>query len=187
MYYIYKITCINNWKVYIGSTRYIDKRFKQHLDLLSDGVHHNKEMQADYNLYGKHSFRLSILYHSFDEEKITLEKQYIYLYRVYCELYNISFTKSKLPIVSSTEIPEIHRPKIFISKECGKIVSEYRKKIENERDEFAEKLDCTIQQLIRIEHGNYSVPHKLGLKLSSVCGKLPLIKPSKNVTLVNEK
>jgi len=58
---IYKIVNLNNNKFYIGSTKNIEKRIKDHLDRLRRNVHHNKHLQNSYNLYGKNAFIFHII------------------------------------------------------------------------------------------------------------------------------
>lgn len=50
--FIYRIFNFANCKSYIGSTKFPNLRFRQHMNLLKRGVHPNKELQSDYNLYG---------------------------------------------------------------------------------------------------------------------------------------
>jgi group I intron endonuclease len=58
---IYVIECISNGKFYIGSSVNIHKRFIRHQSDLTNNTHPNKHLQNAWNLYGKSSFRFSIL------------------------------------------------------------------------------------------------------------------------------
>lgn len=58
---IYKITCINNNKVYIGKSIEIKQRFKKHLSDLRLNKHHSKYLQHSYNKYGEESLRFEII------------------------------------------------------------------------------------------------------------------------------
>ena len=42
---IYKITNIKNGKIYVGSSKDIEKRWKEHLYKLKYGVHHSVKLQ----------------------------------------------------------------------------------------------------------------------------------------------
>jgi len=58
---IYKITCLNNDKFYIGSSININRRLKVHQTLLNKNKHPNKRLQNCWNEYGKQSFRFEII------------------------------------------------------------------------------------------------------------------------------
>ena len=59
---IYKIVCTENNKCYIGSTsmNFGDRR-DCHFASLENGYHFNKEMQSDYNKYGRGSFVFEVV------------------------------------------------------------------------------------------------------------------------------
>lgn len=46
---IYKITNLNNGKVYIGQSSKLNSRIKQHFSALKKGEHQSKSMQSDWN------------------------------------------------------------------------------------------------------------------------------------------
>jgi len=58
---IYKITCIANNKVYIGSTTDVRKRWYWHKGDLRANRHHNSHLQFAWNKYGEQSFEFEIL------------------------------------------------------------------------------------------------------------------------------
>ena len=58
---IYKIKCLKNEKIYIGSSFNIIKRINNHFKKLKNNTHINKHLQASYNAYGKDSFTWEIL------------------------------------------------------------------------------------------------------------------------------
>jgi len=49
---IYKFTCLNTGKVYVGSATYIVQRRGTHLHALRHNKHINKYFQAAFNKYG---------------------------------------------------------------------------------------------------------------------------------------
>lgn len=58
---IYKITNIKNSKVYIGSSKNIERRFYEHIHKLNNNYHINKHLQSAWNKYGKDNFKFEAL------------------------------------------------------------------------------------------------------------------------------
>jgi len=58
---IYKITCIENQKFYIGSTVNKTQRWARHRKDLRTGCHPNKNMQASWDKYGETAFLFEVL------------------------------------------------------------------------------------------------------------------------------
>ena len=58
---IYMIRNVENDMNYIGCAIDIDKRWKNHMYLLKNGVHKNKRLQNVYNKYGKDIFEYSVI------------------------------------------------------------------------------------------------------------------------------
>lgn len=58
---IYKITCTENNKIYVGSAVDLDRRWKRHLSELKAKKHYNIIMQNAYDKYGEKAFVFSIL------------------------------------------------------------------------------------------------------------------------------
>ena len=50
---IYIIKNLENNRVYVGETLDVVRRWTEHLQKLQDGKHNNKELQKDFNIYGK--------------------------------------------------------------------------------------------------------------------------------------
>lgn len=58
---IYKITNTVNNKVYIGSSSFIQARFRTHKRHLRKNMHENKHLQNSYNKYGENCFSFEII------------------------------------------------------------------------------------------------------------------------------
>lgn len=58
---IYKISCVENGKFYIGSTVNKNQRWARHRKDLRAGVHKNKNMQASWNKYGEAAFVFTVI------------------------------------------------------------------------------------------------------------------------------
>jgi group I intron endonuclease len=58
---VYKITNLNDNKIYIGSAKNVSTRIKIHLKLLRNGTHHNIHLQRAYNRDGEISFIFELI------------------------------------------------------------------------------------------------------------------------------
>ncbi len=58
---IYQITCIPTGKIYIGSSRDIDQRWRSHLRIFRLGKHFNSHLQNAWNKYGEQAFVFDVL------------------------------------------------------------------------------------------------------------------------------
>lgn len=83
---IYKISCLYENKVYIGSSVDIDRRWTEHRNKLNKGRHPNKQLQEDWDCYGDDSFIFTLLEETADLVKT--EQLYIDTYWPNC--YNSS-------------------------------------------------------------------------------------------------
>ena len=58
---IYKITCSENNKVYVGQAINIQDRWKTHIQCLNRNKHHNIHLQRAWNKYGENNFKFDII------------------------------------------------------------------------------------------------------------------------------
>lgn len=66
---IYKISCTETDKVYIGESVDISRRLQKHFSLLRKNAHSNPILQNIFNKYGENTFMVEVLeYTSFDDE-----------------------------------------------------------------------------------------------------------------------
>jgi len=73
---IYKITNTENNKVYIGSSKNIDNRWKQHKCLLRSKNHHSQHLQYSWDKYGKDSFTFEVIEGDILQEDLFIREQY---------------------------------------------------------------------------------------------------------------
>ncbi len=59
---LYKITCVENGKVYVGRAEDIHKRWKTHKRQLNSGNHKNGKLQKDWKEYGESRFKFELLH-----------------------------------------------------------------------------------------------------------------------------
>ncbi len=58
---VYKVTCLVNNKIYVGSFTNLKNRWVTELMKLELGQHVNSELQNDFNLYNKDNFTYEVL------------------------------------------------------------------------------------------------------------------------------
>lgn len=73
---IYKITCLNNRKVYIGSAIDLKSRISNHKNSLLKNIHKNSHLQAAYNLYGIQNFVFEIIEYVENKQNLLNREQY---------------------------------------------------------------------------------------------------------------
>jgi len=90
---IYKITnSLNTSKIYIGSSKDVDRRFRQHINLLKRGVHDNKKLQYAVNKYGIDNFVFECIEECTEELLIEREQYFMDTLNPW---YNISKTAGR--------------------------------------------------------------------------------------------
>lgn len=92
---IYKLVCLSNKKVYIGSSLNIDFRIKQHFKCLKGNYHINKHLQFSWNKYGEENF-LSFVEEDLTENKLDslVEKEFEYMQKYSSLDKNFGFNKA---------------------------------------------------------------------------------------------
>jgi group I intron endonuclease len=85
---VYKIKNIINNKVYIGSSKNIENRWKQHIYELNKNNHHSIKLQRAWNKYGKDNFKFEVIEECDIDRLLYLEQYYIDKYKSYFEGYN---------------------------------------------------------------------------------------------------
>ena len=75
---IYKITNLKNKKIYIGSSKDIELRWKDHKKHLNGGYHVNKKLQNAWNFYGEKEFEFTVLEENIKIDKL-LDREQFYL------------------------------------------------------------------------------------------------------------
>jgi group I intron endonuclease len=132
---------VNEWKMYIGSSKNLKERREEHFSYLRKNKHDNDHLQKAFNKYGEQAFKWEILKYCKEDQRIEKEQFYINKYNTFnrdCG-YNIrkpdltvmaEETKQKISITKTgTKLSEEH--KVNISKGLtGKTLSEsHRRKI----------------------------------------------------------
>lgn len=89
---IYLISNSKNGKVYVGSSKNVEKRKKQHFKDLENNTHHSAKLQRSYNVTRDRSvFQFSVIEEVNDlKSLVEREQYYIELYNAYTDGYNCS-------------------------------------------------------------------------------------------------
>ncbi len=67
---IYGITNAVNGKVYVGSSKSISRRWKEHRKMLRGNIHHSSHLQYSWNKYGEENFTFEVIEEVEDVERI---------------------------------------------------------------------------------------------------------------------
>ena len=95
---IYKITCLANQKIYIGSTANLQRRSSQHFRELKNNNHCNKYMQRAFSKYGENNFTFEIVELVKDSANLVNREQY---YMDTLEVYNKKIGYNMCPAAGS--------------------------------------------------------------------------------------
>lgn len=94
---IYAIRNKLNGKIYIGSSKDIARRQKQHYQLLTRNKHHSYKLQADWNKYGEDAFELFVVEEILDRELLEqIEQNYLDNYKVCSKGYNVALLAARV-------------------------------------------------------------------------------------------
>jgi len=117
---IYMILNTANNKSYIGSSKHLDRRFKEHLRFLKNNKHYNNHLQRSWNKYNEDKFQFWILENCNTDVLIERENYFIEKYNTLKEGYNMCMADMSI-------FSEEHKKKISESK-MGHVVSEETRK-----------------------------------------------------------
>lgn len=73
---IYKITCLVNNKIYVGSAVNLSKRKNDHFETLSKNIHKNRHLQNAFKKHGNDNFVFEILEIVEDKKELIVREQY---------------------------------------------------------------------------------------------------------------
>lgn len=79
-FYIYKIECLLDGKVYIGQTKNKQKRWDEHKYELRRGIHHSIHLQRAWSKYGEKNFSFAVIEQCHQETADEKEKYWINFY-----------------------------------------------------------------------------------------------------------
>ena len=126
---IYKITCVENNRFYIGSAKNLEKRWLRHLNDLIKNKHINIHIQRAYNKYGEKYFIFEIVELCNYEDLLIREQFYLDELKAYEVGFNIGKNSSGGDNMSNHPNKEeiVHRIKQTISENLSLMTEEERK------------------------------------------------------------
>lgn len=107
--FIYAVTCLPTGKRYIGQTVEPVVRFGTHRNSLRHKRHHCKEMQADWDLYGKSQFSFEVLQSKLFTKKDTCDAEASHIFRskdCYNYLIAVDAESGKLTPISRVKLQQ---------------------------------------------------------------------------------
>ena len=85
---IYMIKNKRNDKVYIGKSKNIEQRWKEHINMLNNHKHHCYKLQEDWNLFNEDSFEFLTLQSCPEESLTENENKWIHIFNAKTKGYN---------------------------------------------------------------------------------------------------
>ena len=177
---IYKITNLQNNKIYIGKSTAVNYRWKKHLWFLKRNKHVNRHLQSAFNKYGENKFIFEIIEECSLEDLNSREIYWINLLKSLTPSIGYNKTKGGDGLIATNEIKD------KISKSLlGKKHSKERR-INQSKSHIGKKLSETTKlnqsksQQKRFQDGNEIN------KLRLVMSKEPIVQLKLNNEFINE-
>lgn len=147
-YVVYKIVNKVNRKYYIGSTSNFIIRKSEHFSQLKKGIHCNKKLQQDFNIYGESSFDMFVVETNFKSRQQMLCMEYELILKSFGNTYNID---TKCPVFNSKDKSFDHKvylnePKLEVSTIASMKKNKELKKASNKM--YHPHLDKLIEKKI---------------------------------------
>ena len=73
---VYQIINMKNNKMYVGSSKNIENRWKKHIYDLNNKTHHNKHLQNAWNKYSEENFEFEVIEYVSNETRLIEREQY---------------------------------------------------------------------------------------------------------------
>lgn len=175
---IYKITSIKHKTFYIGSSKNINKRRKEHFSELRRNSHCNSILQRIYNKYGENNFLIEVLELCPEEDQFIKEQYYIDILKPklnICKIVEKNFWSGKHHTEETKEkISKANKGK-KISDEHKKIISQSNK-TRIVSDETRYKRSESLKGHIFTEDSKQKSRESQGIKIVQLDCNMKLIK-----------
>lgn len=115
---VYRIKNLITNKIYVGESMYVKNRIRIHIKQLRDNIHHNNQLQDDFNKYGERNFNFSVVKYVPINELILQESLTYEQFKETTAMYNIN------KIFKSTDIIDVMKNKEFYANKIEKYCTE---------------------------------------------------------------
>lgn len=164
---IYKITCIPNGRIYIGSSVNIHLRWEKHRCGLNQQNHYNKHLLAAYNKYGKSNFKWEIIEECSQDILWDREQFYLDTLQPFNERGFNTAKNVKAPMVGRKHTLEDREKMSKIQKAMNKKCPEERKKYLSQLFKGKKRSQEAIEKgAAKLRGRSKSEEHKIRLKES---------------------
>ncbi len=157
---VYQIKCLITDKVYIGSSKVLNARLKDHIRKLRKGTHAATYLQNSYNFYRDKDFEIFILEYSQGTRKFVYEREQVHLdiTKAYDNQYGFN-TQPIADVLRADSMPLETRLKIGLKSKQRKMTEESKNKIrvsrlgtiKSEESKYKTSINCphkkTVQQI----------------------------------------
>lgn len=140
---IYKIECLTNGMLYIGSSIDIQARLTWHKSHLINGTHYKKQMQSDFNVYGIDNFVFEVLETTTKEELKELEIKYTKELNAVKNGYNAYVSIGGRYNKTKEQNKKLSRKRIFSDEHKKHLKEAYKRNIENGIEYSCNKISVT--------------------------------------------
>lgn len=142
---IYTIENLTNGKKYIGQTKNINRRWREHLGCLKGNRHSNSHLQRAFNKYGEDNMSFSVIEMCKEDELDTKESDYIKLFDSMKSGYNLRAggSRPRLSIESRRLISKTRTERLA----NGKIIPAKHKWTQEQKDR-----QSVVQQKLSIDN-----------------------------------
>jgi group I intron endonuclease len=146
---VYQIVNLINGKRYIGSSKNIKSRWKEHLDKLNKNKHYNIHLKNSWNKYGKENFKFEIIEECLENDLADKEQYWIDYYRSYERNYGYNLSKNTKAFNRGHKDTEESRNKKSLARRGDKNPNYGNGyKISGEKNKHYIKIDKYIQEKI---------------------------------------
>lgn len=178
---IYQIRNLVNNKLYVGSTVNLNKRKKQHFNILKKNKHVNKYLQNAYNKYGENNFVFEVIEILNNKDFLIKHEQFwIDKLKTIKKMYNICFiagntlgvvrsemTKNKISISNKNRFKNIENTPMFGKHHTEESKQKISQSNKGKHNHFSKKIICLetlivynstreAERLTNISHSNIS-------------------------------